>query len=734
MDRLNHGVAWLLISSWAVPVILIGFILGCGGILWTNYKRHHRPIRDALERRRTALAPVIDADRIDEAQRIFADRFDEIAAVLAARDGGEALSHAWVEYRETLIGTDTDVLQSTAHPENYFLHLGDNTRVIAWWANLFVAIGLTFTFLGIIAALTQTSDNIAGVGGDASAMSGALIALLTLTAAKFWTSIAGVAGSIVLRIVDRRWHSATSKQLEILSNAIERGTVHVPAQRIAFLQLRQLEQQSTALTEFSHQLAVSIGDALHTHMQPVVAGLTSLQASLGEQLQPLGDIRNTMDEFRSGSMEKVGEVVSQSAGSQMDALAGAIAAMTEGLGTVNDRLEGASGQASEQIAAAAREFSGASDAMTKAFGTLNGQINGIADRLVAQAAAAGDANARRLTEERQQFEAMAAGQRDMLQSAGAAIGAASSAATADMVAAVRDAVTGAVGESNAAVKAALDGFAGATGGIQTAFDQMRGQIAEIGTTLSGGAAQAADRNAEVLARAATALEQATAQASAGMSAAVTEAVTRSAEESGKAIASAFATFGERFDAASAGLIATLTTTAGRMETLAGAIERSTGSADAHATKLADAGREAQGVATMLTRAAGEVQNAAAPIAQAAGGIREALTTTHDLVRTASERAERGEGAMREVADGLNRTASAAGTAWENYRTRFEAVDASLEKALVRIHGASLEHAEAMGTQTARVDSALADAVTRMGTSLAVLEEFAQSLENWKAPR
>ena len=90
--------------------------------------------------------------------------------------------------------------------------------------------------------------------------------------------------------------------------------------------------------------------------------------------------------------------------------------------------------------------------------------------------------------------------------------------------------------------------------------------------------------------------------------------------------------------------------------------------------------------------------------------------------------------MREVAAELSRTASTAGAAWESYRARFEAVDAALEKALVRIHGASLEHAEAMGEQTARVDGALADAVTRMSTSLAVLEEFAQTIEDWNARR
>jgi hypothetical protein len=42
-------------------------------------------------------------------------------------------------------------------------------------------------------------------------------------------------------------------------------------------------------------------------------------------------------------------------------------------------------------------------------------------------------------------------------------------------------------------------------GIQTAFDQMRGEIANISTKLTAGADAAADRNADVLSRAAEAL-------------------------------------------------------------------------------------------------------------------------------------------------------------------------------------------------------------------------------------
>jgi chromosome segregation ATPase len=214
-----------------------------------------------------------------------------------------------------------------------------------------------------------------------------------------------------------------------------------------------------------------------------------------------------------------------------------------------------------------------------------------------------------------------------------------------------------------------------------------------------------------------------------MGIALDQAITRSAEESSRAISAAFAVFGDKFDTASEGLIRTLATTAGRMETLAGAIERSTGAAGDHATKLADAGREAQGIATLLGSAANDMQSAAAPIREATSSIGQALVTTQDVVRATSERAERSEAAMQGVTDGLTRTSDAATRAWDGYRDRFEDVDQALARALEQIKGASAEHASELNTQVGRIDSALAQAVGRLEGSLAVLEDLANALED-----
>lgn len=730
----NLIVAWLFRSPW-VGFGLALVILGCTAfIILYNGRRFQRPFSQQMQARLSATAFVDEEPTDPEAQQAFAARFDEIH--VAMMEGGSAakeLRHAWMQFNETIIDPTETPLRATSRPEGYFLHLGDDTRVLAWWANIFVALGLTFTFLGIIAALVRAVDSISG--GDMAAMQGALVALLTVTAAKFWTSIGGVLASVILRWFDRRWHSSNQRKLETLCDRIEYGTLFSPPQRMQAAQLHELREQTIALREFSTQLAVGIADALSAKMEPVVFGL---QTSLAEHLRPLTGIQTSIDEFKSGSFDQIGKelgtAISQSAGTEMASLAAALTQMTDGLSGVNDRLEGASGQASEQIATAAREFSSASEAMTRAFATLNDRIEGMANRLASEAEAANDRSTARVAEERERYDAMAKDQQNAIRGVTDELGRASTASTEAMVEAVRTAVQGAMAESSVAIRNALDGFAGATAGIQTAFDQMRGQVAELGQALSGSAGEAAERNAEVLARAAAALEAATMRTSDGMGKALDEAIGRSAEQSSRAISAAFEAFGEKFGSASAGLVETLRTTAGRMETLSGAIERSTGAANDHAGKLADAGREAQSVATMLGRAANDVSQAASPIRDAVGHIRESVGQGQDILRRAGEEGTRNATTLQRLADSMEKTSTAAGRAWDGYHDRFAGVDESLGRVLDGIKSASGEHAEALNTHVGRIDSALAQSVERLAQAIDPLTELANALEDARRSR
>lgn len=714
----NRLVAFLFGWEWTGIILFGAILLWAVAIIWRVHRKHHRPFQAALRSRLEVTQVIAEQTSEADAHEQFAARFDAISAAMMA-DGPESaeLRHAWTQFRETIIDESRTPLEATARPDGYFLHLGDDSRVLAWWANIFVAVGLTATFLGIIAALAAAVGAVGG--GTTEQMQKGLMGLLTMTATKFWTSIGGVGASIVLRWVDRTWHSQTEQQLERLCERLEYGTLFSPPQRIAARQLRELEQQSVALTEFSHKLAVSIGDALGQHMQPVVMGLSGIQSSLNE--------------FKDGSFNQIGkelgDAISKGAGLEMQQLAGALTAMTDGIKGVNDRLEGASGQASEQIATAARQFTTGSEAMTKAFAGLNTNLNGMAERLAQQAEAAGQQAANRVREERETYKTIADEQRKAGEAAGEALRNASSVATEAMVAAVKDAVGSAMAESMTAIRGALDGFAGATAGIQQAFDRMQGQVAEMGERLSGNASGVAERNAEVLARAAKALEDAAAQTQDRLGETLKTAIDQSGEAASRALAEAFKAFGERFDEAASGLFTTLTSTAGRMEALSQAIARSTGEAGSHADKLSQASREAEAVGAMLGRAANDVAGAAGPIREAVAAIRESVAQSGAMLVQAEASGERQREALTSATSALEQMGESATAAWSNYNGRFAEVDKALAEALDRIRGASAEHASALTTEVGRIDQALADSVEKLAPALDVLGDLAGSLDD-----
>lgn len=557
-DLINTGVERFFsidnIALWIASALL----LWCAAIIAYNGRSRHRPFDRQLDVRLAATEVVGEAETDAQAQRLFADHFERIDGVMMAGEVG-ALRHAWRQFKETILILDSSVLRATTRPEGFFLHLGDETRVLAWWANIFVAIGLTFTFLGIVAALHKTVE-IMSSGADQAGMLAALTGLLKITAAKFWTSIGGVGASIILRLFDRRWHSTTLRKLETLCERLEYGMVYMPAQRLAAEQVERLEH-----------LPARMAEAFGTELQPVVRELVGLR----------------------GSIEGAGRggAAPASDGSEMGRLATAVAAIAEQMEGVSGRLAQAGGQASEEIASA-------------------------------------------------------------------------------------------------------------TQALATTRSDIRAQASEIGHALTASANAAADRNAEILARAAQALEAATSRAAQDMGSSVDEAVRRSAEESARVLSAAFSVFSDRFESGGSGLV------------------------DA----LAGTSREVQGAATLLAQAARDAAGAAQPIREASVTIAEASQRTRDLLQAGDRRAGEHERIMQEIAGRLDTTNAAATRAWEDYRERFEAVDDALARALEQIAAASGEHAARINEHVGRIDGAFAGSVQQLAQAIAPLNKLSRDLD------
>jgi len=515
-NYLNQFVVDIFGNQWAAIAISVALLGWCIGIILYNQRQHYRPFKIAIQQRNEILSFLNSLETEDEAQAEFARRFPEINEAMSVKNWQSTeLHHAWREFRETILDETENPLRSTSRPEGYFLHLGDDTRVLAWWANIFVAVGLTCTFLGIVAALTITVESLSqtSIGGN---MTPALIELLQITSVKFWTSIAGVTASIILRMVDRRWHSSIQRQLEILCDYLERGTLFSPTQRIAADQLKELKQQSVALTEFSTKLALSIGDALEHKMQPMISVLGGIQASI--------------DDFKSGSFNQIGkelgEALSRNTGNEMQQLATALTGMTGNLASIHEKLEGSGQAAHEQIANAARDFALASEQMRTTFSSLNERIDAMGSKLTEEAEAAVTRTGNYLSEQQASYATIADRNAALLGAAASALETSTMRTSESMGKVIDESVTRASEQSSKAMEAAFSEFGArfnsASGGLIETIQSAAGQMERIAISIERSTAasdrhgdklinaeNAADKVASALGRAATEFEGAT---------------------------------------------------------------------------------------------------------------------------------------------------------------------------------------------------------------------------------
>jgi hypothetical protein len=85
-------------------------------------------------------------------------------------------------------------------------------------------------------------------------MQTALSGLLTITATKFWTSIAGVAASIIMRIYERRWTMRIERLVDDLCIRIDQRIPPVTQGMLAGEQLAEIKAQTRLLAEVRDSL------------------------------------------------------------------------------------------------------------------------------------------------------------------------------------------------------------------------------------------------------------------------------------------------------------------------------------------------------------------------------------------------------------------------------------------------------------------------------------------------
>ena len=229
-------------SALLLAMGIFGFALVVLGVTWW---REVRPLARALLNRILVVGGI--AISRQGAAGEFARQFEAVQqAMMRAQPAAPDLQRGWIEYRQTFVELEPEAISTSAHAGDFFGGAGRAGRTLEWWANIFVAIGLLFTFLGIVAALSQATRAIDS-GGGAAQMQAALGALLSIAAAKFWTSVAGIAASLLLRIVGRRWRDALEGYEAELCEGLDACVTHISPQSVALQQLQELRRLGALL-------------------------------------------------------------------------------------------------------------------------------------------------------------------------------------------------------------------------------------------------------------------------------------------------------------------------------------------------------------------------------------------------------------------------------------------------------------------------------------------------------
>lgn len=689
-EVLNAPIAVWLSGLNVIYTPTVAFLASLGILGWARWLRLRAgrevdPVLRALRQANQALEGVRQAPSISEAHAALVDQYQTLAKAVGDSQNPQ-LQHAWDEFEENLVDPASAPLTSTVHANEFFEPIIEQSRGLVWWANIMVAIGLVATFLGIMAALGQASNSIAQGGGDTGAVQSALKKLLEVTAAKFMTSVAGVGASIWLRFGDRHLQRKVRDQVSMLVDALERGLVYLPPQRIAAEQLRQLEEIVNAQKLFTQDLAVAIGDKLTEQFQPVVAVLGNID----------GGIRNLKDELVGGVGGAVANTLNETAGAQMQALAGALSRMSEHLGAIPDQIGASADDAHARIENAASLFSEASSSMQVAFDALGRRIEEMGAQLVEKQKAAAEEMQAQLTKERASLD-------------------------------------DAVERNRKEVQAATEE-------LRSLVSSMGGTLSELNATLAAQTEKGIRSSEELLTKTREALGAAAAASSQRFVDAAADAARVASETTAKAVEDALRMLSERIDAATKALAGSIEAGATKVQAFGGSIERASASADSQAVKLAAAGAAAERVAGMLDQTsrdtipllakAGEaLTQIGEPFEKASAAIGAGIEDMRKALMAQAAHVDGQVAALREMASQFDRTATAAQTAWQNHVERFGQVDEALGRTLLQMESASRETAERLIEYANALDNHLADAVGRLAAAIDELDDLPDAIRD-----
>lgn len=281
-----ESVTTLLISFFHIANIglyLAISLLAMGVFVMLTMLKKFRTVVSALNSVIMAIKETADVND-------FTAKYETLRAKILKVPG---LHHSWSEFEETLIPPLEDiddpnyrVYRNTKRPSDYFSATNvHHFQVRAFiQPHTFVGLGLLFTFLGLVAALTETGKSFSSPNVDE--IQQALQALLLIAGTKFWASVGGLLTSILVGATYQLCNAHISKRLHDICNLLEERLLYASHERIAVDQYGHSQRQTRRLEEMSTEITLALGDRISSAIGELPAMLSS---SLSETMQPVAE-------------------------------------------------------------------------------------------------------------------------------------------------------------------------------------------------------------------------------------------------------------------------------------------------------------------------------------------------------------------------------------------------------------------------------------------------------------
>jgi hypothetical protein len=753
-------IGWFDSKEKAVLLVLVMLVLFVAAAAWIAWRHiaSARSLRAATRSVRDALARSdwTTADRLNAAEAALANN-----AVVGA---------AWTQYRATL---REDPVRPGAYvnlvdPASWFapgrLAGGEYAKWISTFANVFLCLGLLFTFVGLSAALlgvgeTQTAD----------AVQKAVNRILEVSSAKFITSIAGIVLYIILLLIGRWVNAAHYKATSRFSAEVQRLTTMITPEILLLDQLSAAREQTDRMKTLADDVAVAfearlnsvVGtrldafpDALDKSIRPVVTAIAGMGSSLSKGADDaLGRVAERL-EAAAATMQAAQGGIGASGAAFGTEISRATSTMTESVTkmatAIDGKLEGlegriaqvteALGQGASNIAGVSRGLTDATTtALTQALSTISAQAASGAEQARQQAQAAMHPLMESLRNLAQQIQERAAEGSGSLSEGGRS--------AAEAMSGAAEKITQTMTRLEAKIGGIDEALARGSTSLSTAgLDVGRATSAALEAalkTISDQAAQGAeDARRQSEAAMGPLMEglrdltrQIAEQAGAGRGHLVdggkeaAGSLTTAAQQMGETLAAAVREASEKLQAAAGAMATRMDAAVGQFQALERAVAQHIGHLDATGRVITTAGQSFGTATTQLRLAAEPIQATLGSVEAAARKAVESLAAVDQVQTGVREATTVMQRSMTDAMTKLQSAAQASSAAFTGYQERFAATDDALGQTVDKLVNGTVNLGNAAATAINGMNAKMGEAVGSLRIGVEEIAESVSGLED-----